>query len=228
MRTEISDIFRGIPLFEGARAETIERLAVGAFVQWFPPEVTLHGQGLESDFLFILLEGAVEQTAGQGPTNSTLHILRPMQPFGLASCVVGAPSLFGTRTLERSRILMVSCASMREALAEDAGLSYSVLRHVAQAWVNLATELHNHKVHNSAERLAHWILNEVDEDGTLELPFQKRRLAALVGTTPENLSRNIAQLREYGVAFEGRRVVVNDIDALRSLAASVPLDADRS
>ena len=74
-------------------------------------------------------------------------------------------------------------------------------------------------MHNSAERLAHWILAQVGSEDILELPFQKRRLAALVGTTPENLSRNIALLRDHGVDFEGRVVRVRDRAALRALAS---------
>lgn len=220
MRTDILTLFREIPLFSETSAETLETLARGAFVQWFPAEVLLHAPGQAPDFMFVLLEGAVEQTLGPAEgTSSTLRFLRPPAPFGVPGCIVREVPSHATRTVERSRILMLPAANVREALEQDIGLARGLLRHVTEAWLETGQDLHRHKVHNSTERLAHWILSEVGAEGVLELPFQKRRLAALVGTTPENLSRNIALLRGHGVEFDGRRVRVRDMDALRSLAA---------
>lgn len=220
MRTDILSLMREIPLFSETSADSIEKLSRGAFVQWFPAEVLLHDSDQSPDFMFVLLEGAVEQTLGPSDSvSSTLRFLRPPAPFGIPGCVIAEVPGYATRTIERSRILMLPASNVREALAEDIGFTMAVLRHVTEAWVATGQDLHRQKVHNSAERLAHWILSQVGHEGILELPFQKRRLAALVGTTPENLSRNIALLRDHGVDFEGRVVRVRDRAALRALAS---------
>lgn len=218
MQSALIEILRGVPLFAGARAETLDGLTVGAFAQWFPPGVTLHERNEVPDFIFVVLDGAVEQTFGGSEAQSTMRIVRPPAPFAVPSCILQAPTQYATSTIKRSRILMLPVQNMRAALEADIAVAHSLLRYAMEGWVDTALELHKQKVHNSSERLAHWILGQLDEDGTMELPFQKRRLAALVGTTPENLSRNIALLREHGVEFDGRRVVVSDIDALRALA----------
>jgi CRP/FNR family transcriptional activator FtrB len=220
MRTDILTLLRDVPLFSDTSAATIEKLSHGAFAQWFPAEVLLHDTHQSPDFMFVLLDGAVEQTLGPSDSvSSTLRFLRPPSPFGIPGCVIAEVPGYATRTIERSRILMLPAATVRDALAEDIGLTMALLRHVTEAWVATGQDLHRQKVHNSAERLAHWILTQVDTNGVLELPFQKRRLAALVGTTPENLSRNIALLRDHGVDFEGRVVKVRDRAALRALAS---------
>lgn len=55
------------------------------------------------------------------------------------------------------------------------------------------------------------------EDGSLvvTLPFSRRVLASLIGTTPESVSRSAQELKRSGlVRFEGRNIVVEDLDAL--------------
>ena len=42
----------------------------------------------------------------------------------------------------------------------------------------------------------------------IELAFGKRTLAASLGMTPENLSRNLARLTRYGVRLLGRDIVI--------------------
>lgn len=55
------------------------------------------------------------------------------------------------------------------------------------------------------------------DDGSLvvTLPFSRRVLASIIGTTPESVSRSAQELQRSGlVRFEGRKVVVDDLDAL--------------
>ena len=55
---------------------------------------------------------------------------------------------------------------------------------------------------SSVERLANWILTEASRDNTQEIvviPFDRGTLASHIGTTRENLSRNLALLTEHGV-----------------------------
>jgi CRP-like cAMP-binding protein len=67
-----------------------------------------------------------------------------------------------------------------------------------------------------------------NEDGSLvvTLPFSRRVLASLIGTTPESVSRSAQELKKSGlVRFEGRRVVVSDLDALLDAVEQVePLE----
>jgi CRP/FNR family transcriptional activator FtrB len=50
------------------------------------------------------------------------------------------------------------------------------------------------------------------------LTFDKRMLASRLGMTPENLSRNLALLANYGVKSSGRGIVIEDPSALEKFA----------
>ena len=92
-------------------------------------------------------------------------------------------------------------------------------------------ELKNRQFRPTAERLANWLLREMEPDGAggrLRLPFDKRKLAAHLGTTPENLSRTFATLATHGVDAHGREIVVTSTAALTELARPDPLIDDPS
>ena len=48
--------------------------------------------------------------------------------------------------------------------------------------------------------------------------IDKRSLSALLGMTPENLSRAFGTLKPYGVGVNGRTIHLTKIDDLRTLA----------
>ncbi|MND04697.1 transcriptional activator FtrB [compost metagenome] len=52
----------------------------------------------------------------------------------------------------------------------------------------------------------------------IELVDDRKTLASLLGMTPENLSRTIAQFRDRGVVVSGRLVSILDIAALAAFA----------
>ena len=56
--------------------------------------------------------------------------------------------------------------------------------------------------------------------------MDKRTLAALLGMTPENLSRAFGLLRGHGVTVAGPTITIEDEGRLRAFAAPDPLIDD--
>jgi CRP/FNR family transcriptional activator FtrB len=74
---------------------------------------------------------------------------------------------------------------------------------------------------SSVERLANWILTEAGRDaaqGNIVVPFDRGTLASHIGTTRENLSRNLALLTEHGVRIRGREIVIDRKESLEAFA----------
>ena len=84
----------------------------------------------------------------------------------------------------------------------------------------LVRALKDEKLRTGAQRLANWILRASAQDHrrNIEMEFDKRTLASLLGMTPENLSRNFALLTNHGVKGSGRKIVVEDESALKQFA----------
>ena len=226
IRSADAERVRNISFFKQADDPTFARAMTGAFLQRFPANTTLLMEGDPVDFLYILLEGAVELGAGWKSKDTTLAILRPVSTFILAAVVLESDSLMSAVTLERSEILMVPGDSLRRSMKENATFGFAVSEELAGCYRGLVRSIKNHKLRDSTERLANYLLTQrvrQGEKNTIVLPHEKRVLAALLGMTPENLSRAFSKLSDKGVSVEGAHVRFDNVAALERLARPTPL-----
>ena len=229
MRTEKLLTVRALDLFVSMSEESFEELMQGAFLQWFPPQVVLIEEGGSADFLHVVLEGMVELVASGNDRETTIAIAKPVSTFILAAVLRDAPYLMSGRTLERSRILMIPAERVRETMARDPAFTRAIVQDLAGAFRGAVKSLKSQKLRSGVERLANWLLVEhssADAGGVVRLGFDKRTLAALLGMTPENLSRAFGTLRGYGVEVAGRDIALTRPDDLRILAKPNPLIDD--
>ncbi|MCA8895824.1 MAG: cyclic nucleotide-binding domain-containing protein [Amphiplicatus sp.] len=226
IRSADAERVRNASFFRNADESTFTCAMSGAFLQRFPANTTLLLEGDSVDFLYILLEGAVELGAGWKSRDTTLAILRPVSTFILAAVVLDSDALMSAVTLERSEILMVPGESLRRAMKQDATFGFAVSEELAGCYRGLVRSIKNHKLRDSTERLANYLLTQRARQGgknEITLPHEKRVLAALLGMTPENLSRAFSKLFAQGVSVEGAHVKLDKIQALERLASPNPL-----
>lgn len=229
MRSEDLPTVRALDLFAAMSEESFDILMQGAFLQWFPPQVTLIEEGGGADFLHVVVEGTVEMVARGNDRETTMAIMEPVSTFILAAVLRDAVYLMTARTLERSRILMIPAESIRDAMDRDPAFMRAIVWELSGAFRGAVKALKSQKLRTGVERLANWLLVVHDEQGatgTVRLNFDKRTLASLLGMTPENLSRAFGTLRGYGVDVNGKEVVINQPDDLRRLAKPDPLIDD--
>jgi len=226
MRHSDIDLVRELPLFREMAPAHRETLMRAALLQKFPGHVTLIQEGENSDFLHVLVDGAVELFATWEGRETTLDILRPVTTFILAAVVRDEVHLMSARTLTASRILMIPAETVREIFGRDASFARAVVDELAERFRGMVRILKDHKLRTGTERLANWILQEdcrQGSSGRVVLAHDKRTLSSRLGMTPENLSRNLASLSAYGVTGGGREIVISDRDALERRARPDPL-----
>jgi CRP/FNR family transcriptional regulator, transcriptional activator FtrB len=222
MRSQDTDIIRALPLFRGMSGEHFDELVRGAFLQRFPAHVVLLEEGQLPDFLHVVVDGAVELFATHAGRETTIAIVQPVTTFILAAVVQDEVYLKSARTLTAAQILMIPAESVRGVFGQDAMFARAVVGELAQRYRDVVRELKNQKLRTGVERLANWILKSdalAGRKGTFSLAQDKRTIAALLGMTPENLSRNLATLSADCIASEGRDIRIVDRDRLVSLAA---------
>lgn len=223
MSLEAPDLLRvrALPLFETAADGVFHQLMRGAFLQRFPRGSQLTTQGQPDNFLFVLLEGAIELEGSSSDRESTLALLWPTATLGLASIVLDGPSLMTARATKASLILMVPGDAFRQALGQDAGLGRAVAEELAGCFSGAVRSLKNCKLRTARERLISYLLAQHARQGggsVVKLPCRKRVLASLLGMTPENLSRAFSSLGPHGVEIDGATVTLRQPDSLAQLA----------
>ncbi|MGM0584861.1 MAG: cyclic nucleotide-binding domain-containing protein [Pseudomonadota bacterium] len=224
MRPDDLPQIRALPLFEGMSEPGFETLVRGAYVQTFPPGVELISEGDRSDFLHVLVEGAVEMVAGWNGRETTLALLRPVATFILAATVTDLPYLMSARTLEKSRVALLPSEDVRAVFDADADFARAVVTELATGYRGMVKHAKDLKLRTGQERLANHLLRLRAERGadSFDLGMEKRLLAACLGMTPENLSRSIRALAACGVTLNGATVTLDDPGKLESLARPSP------
>lgn len=220
------DRVKALPLFANTSDELFRDVLGGAFLQKFPAGTTLLTEGDPVDFLYIVLEGAVELEGTWNDKATTLAVLRPVSAFILAAVVLDSNGLMSAHTLDTSQILMVSGEALRRAMQRDASFCFTVAQELAGCYRGVVRALKNQKLRGGLERLANYLVTLQAQSGgaaKFNLPHEKRVLASLLGMTPENLSRAFGNLADYGVTVSGPTVTIARPAVLLRLAKPDPL-----
>ena len=212
---------KSLPLFSEMTAQSLESLLDAALLQQFPTGVSLIHEGEPADFLHVLVDGLVEIYTEQAGGEWGISLVNPVSTFILAAVVSDQPYLNSARTLADSRVLLIPARRVREIFNRDLAFARIVARELALAYRGAIKKLKGYVARPSIERLANWILTEARRDSTQEsivIPFDRGTLASHIGTTRENLSRNLALLTEHGVRIRGREIVMDRKELLEAFA----------
>jgi CRP/FNR family transcriptional activator FtrB len=203
------------------KTESLECLLDAALLQHFPTGVVLIHEGEPADFLHVLVDGLVEIYTEQNGAEWGISLINPVSTFILAAVVSDQPYLNSARTLAASRVLLIPAQRVRAIFDQDVAFARIVARELAFAYRASIKKLKGYMARSSVERLANWILTEAGRDaaqGNIVVPFDRGTLASHIGTTRENLSRNLALLTEHGVRIRGREIVIDCKESLEAFA----------
>lgn len=225
MRAADLERLRELHLFKKMSARQFERLMQAASFQRYPPNTLLISEGDRSDFLHVLVEGCVELFASHNGRHTTIDIVKATT-FIFAAVILDQPYLKSARTLLESRVLLLPAKDVHAIFREDPDFASAAIAELSECYRDLVKLLKDQKLRSTPERLANWLLRNYSKHGddlVVTLEFEKKTLASLLGTTPENLSRALAQLGAAGVVTSGRTIRITDKDALVAFASPSPL-----
>lgn len=220
---------RALPLFESMAEANFEQLMQAAYLQIFPAQLELIKEGEPADFLYVVIDGCVELYARWNSHETVMEMVRPLGTFILAAVLKDAVYLKSGRTNQRSKLLLIPAENVREAFRNDGAFARAIVEELAGCYREVVKQQKDLKLRTAVERLANSLLALDGEQGgrcCIELPYDKRTLASLLGMTPENLSRAFNTLKPYGVAVDGARITLTDMASLERLAKPTPLIDD--
>lgn len=111
------DELRKIPLFADLSEEDLERLYRMAETVSIPAGQLVLREGDSGDSLFVVLDGELEVTKRQGSQDVLLALYKPGQFFGEMALLEQAPRSASVRTLQESRLLVVSQVAFQTLLS---------------------------------------------------------------------------------------------------------------
>ncbi len=217
---------RALPLFADTSDESFRALVRGAYVQNFPTHTELVTEGEAADFLHIIVSGSIELFSCWQGRETSMSFLGEHDTFILAATIKDRPYLMSARTLEKSRVILIPSEDIRQVFDSDAEFAKSIVTELASCYRGAIKSAKNIKLRGSTERVANYLLRQQRRHGggdRFTLPVEKRRIAALLGMTPENLSRSFSGLKPYGVSVNGQGISINSTERLVAFAHPNPL-----
>ena len=217
-----------LPGFRDLDRETFGALEAISRLIDVPGEAVLARQGHRLDSMHYLLDGQVtlSREAPNGDV-TVIDVLRPVRAIGLPTIMTGQPCQMTARALTMSRLLEIRAMPLRNLIGLRPTLAATMLQGLSLDLQAVTRQVIDLKLRTATQRLGCYLLRLVkDVPGNcadFRLPVQKRLLAGQIGCRRRNLSRAFAVLRDYGVETHGGRVILHDIDRLRSYA--LPDDA---
>lgn len=221
MTTPRFESIRNLPLFADITEESFDTLMRGAFVQNFPPNMTMITEGEPADFLHIVQSGCVELYGSWINRETTVTTLYENSTFILAATIRDRVYLMSARTLQKSRIIMIPSENVRSIFKTDPAFAFAIVDELSRCYRATIKNMKNLKLRTSIERLANYLLKQHHRQGGLlefALPIEKRRLASYLGMTPENLSRAFNNLKPYGIEVDGQNISITDMHTLKNFA----------
>jgi len=136
-----------------------------------------------------------------------------------------AQSMFpvSCEALGQARILSIPSTHIQSLVSEYPDLAMSMITEMARQKRNIQCLVAELKSKTVLQRLAGFLYGIIEQDLCttrpihFRLPVPRQVLANIIGVSAEKLSVNFGTLKEYGVSTQGRRVSIEDPEALKKL-----------
>src|SRR5437870_3692690 len=169
------ELLANIPLFESLTDDDVDALATRLETVEYGEGETIFCQGDEGSALFVVEDGAVEISYGEGKTKFILASLFPGQYFGELSLFDGAPRSATATAVKRSRLIRLH----RDALVEFVnGSPAAALRIIGEM---------SERLRQTNELMSRQVSRNVLEEAEERLTFGQRiadKVASFGGSWP--------------------------------------------
>lgn len=219
----ITDILRGIPLFDGLTGRQLDNLAMIISDQDFKKGTTIFAEGDEGTGFYILVSGQVKiYKLSVDGKEQILHIFGPGEPFAEAAVFTGRAFPAYADTMQDSRTFFIPRQAFVSLIRENPSLAMNMLGALSLRLKKFATMIEALSLKEVPGRLAsHLLLIGSEREGeAFPLNISKTQLASLLGTIPETLSRIFKKLNDNGyIESKGATIRILDHEGLEDLAS---------
>ncbi len=206
--------------FAALRPEEFAPLVARARSIRAPVGARLTAQSPEGGVIYVLLEGSVCLFASL-PSGR-----RCLVEVVDAPCLIGESAMFAERgaaidaeILRSALLIELPADTVLDCLRANAAAQLRMLGYMSARLKPLIAQITDLKLMTGPQRLARFLValaERQSDPSTLRLPFEKRTVAALLGMTPESLSRAFRRLVGVGVrTMIGGGIAIADLDRLR-------------
>ncbi|RTG92659.1 Crp/Fnr family transcriptional regulator [Thermus scotoductus] len=210
-----------VPLFRDLNPEDLKALEGEARARRLKRGEVLFLEGEPVHSLFVVERGLIKvyKLDPEGRKQVVLHVEGPGRVLAEVALFLDRPTYpASAEALEESQVLAIPKERFFQLAEARPPLARALIRYLARRQGQLLHLLDRLVFHEVRERLAEYLLETLATEGQGFLLPTNSELAALLGTVPEAVSRNLGELYRQGlIRLQGRRVYVDRLEDLRSL-----------
>lgn len=210
-----------VPLFRDLNLEDLKALEHEARARRLKRGEVLFLEGEPVRSLFVVERGLIKvyKLDPEGRKQVVLHLEGPGRVLAEVALFLDRPTYpASAEALEDSQVLAIPKERFFQLVEARPPLARALIRYLARRQGQLLHLLDRLVFHEVRERLCEFLLEKLSQEGQgFHLPTNPE-LAALLGTVPEAVSRNLGQLYRQGlIQLKGRRVEIPNPQALVDL-----------
>ncbi len=223
--TDILKVLSKIPMFSELDIATRKKLAELAVTKTYRKGQILFREGAPADGLFIVKEGRIKiyKMSWEGK-EQVLHFFGPMEMFAEVPVFQGSNYPASAEALEKSEVIFLPGDLLLNFLRENCDVAIKFLGLLSERLRYFTRLIEDLSLKEVPARLAAYILYHLEKNPdnrneiTLDIP--RHLLSALLGTTPETLSRVFTRMRSSGYIelINKNTIKVPNEERLRNLA----------
>lgn len=207
-----------VPLFRDLNFEDLKALEGEARARRLKRGEVLFLEGEPVRSLFVVERGLIKvyKLDPEGRKQVVLHLEGPGRVLAEVALFLDRPTYpASAEALEDSQVLAIPKERFFQLVEARPPLARALIRYLARRQGQLLHLLDRLVFHEVRERLCEFLLEKLSQEGQgFHLPTNPE-LAALLGTVPEAVSRNLGQLYRQGlIQLKGRRVEIPNPQAL--------------
>ncbi|SMO65525.1 Crp/Fnr family transcriptional regulator [Gracilimonas mengyeensis] len=218
-----------VPFFQDLKQPELDKVVEKFSANHFSEGDEIYYQEDPAHYLRVIVEGAVKllRYTDEGK-DVVLDILNPGSYFG--SLKLLGSDVYTESAVAQSGccILSIGLKDFKEVLQEYPAVSIALLESSSEKLRASQEQVKQLTTQSVEKRIANILLTlsgkfgEEKDGGTLlQLPFSRKDLADMAGTTTESASRVMSTFQKEGIIETGRQwVAIQDIERLRSVTKS--------
>jgi CRP-like cAMP-binding protein len=225
---DVVDLLRGVPIFADLDDRTLATLGARCVPRTVGAGFTLFRAGDRCNGLYLVLDGQVRiYRSSPDGREQTLAVEGPGRPVAELPLVDGGEYPATAVTNRPSRLMFLPRAEFEHAFRSNPEVAAAVVHSLGRRLRHLVQLVETVAFRDVAARLAMWLADQADRDGTpggddvsLTLHRTQDELATELGTARESVSRALKQLGTKGLikSRKGNQLVVAHPDRLRAYA----------
>jgi len=209
-----------VPIFNHLPSQHLASISKLAKSRTFERGEFIHRSGEHSNQLCIVHRGRVKvYRLSESGKEQLVRILTPGDFTGELA-MFSSDSFHETyaQALEKADICSIQRTDLQALLLEHPSISLHILNELAARLGKSEQQSTSIATDSVETRIGLFLAEQVEQQGSsqLTIPMSRKDLASFLGTTPETISRRLAQFEESGwIKQSGQRgVLILDLDAL--------------